>query len=151
VIRSAAWFGTGANMAVAITRRNMSMGDQCSTEGITSLWPLRSSPAHTVIMTRGGRIFFNSLRSRRFGGLRVAAALHQDVEHHPGPADRALQPVPCPRGRHRDLIAMPLVACGRQPAADLVGKALPQPQRPLQHGLVPDDDAAYGQQFVHHP
>jgi len=46
---------------------------------------------------------------------------------------------------------MPLVACGRQPAPDLVGKALPQLQRPLQHGLVADDDAAHGQQFVHYP
>ena len=42
-------------------------------------------------------------------------------------------------------IHVPLVAGGRQPAADLVGKHLAELQRPLAHGLVADDDAACGQ------
>jgi len=38
-----------------------------------------------------------------------------------------------------------------EPAADLIGEALAELQRPLAHGFMADDDATCGQQFVHHP
>ena len=43
-----------------------------------------------------------------------------------------------------------LVTHRRQPAADLIGEALAELQRPLPHGLMADHDAARGEQFVHH-
>src|SRR5438445_9923990 len=45
---------------------------------------------------------------------------------------------------------MPLVANPGQAATDLIGEALAEFARPLPHGFVADDDAARGQQLLHH-
>src|SRR5215472_14133178 len=45
---------------------------------------------------------------------------------------------------------MPLVARPRQAATDLVGEWLAKFARPLPHGFVADNDAARGQQLLHH-
>src|SRR5215472_16089570 len=45
---------------------------------------------------------------------------------------------------------MPLVARPRQAATDLVGEWLAKFARPLPHGFVTDNDAARGQQLLHH-
>ena len=50
----------------------------------------------------------------------------------------------------RDFIEMPFVANPRQATTDLLGKLLAELARPLPHGLVADDDAAGGQQLLHH-
>ena len=44
--------------------------------------------------------------------------------------------------RQHDLIQVPLVSGGGQPAPDLVGKRLPELQRPLAHGFMADGDAS---------
>jgi len=54
------------------------------------------------------------------------------------------------RNRQHDLVQVPFVPRARQPAADLVGEVLAELQRPLPHGLMADDDAARGQQLIHH-
>jgi hypothetical protein len=50
-----------------------------------------------------------------------------------------------------DLIEMPVVAYPRQLATDLVGELLAEFARPLPFGLMADNDAAGGQQLLHHP
>src|SRR5438094_2010521 len=45
---------------------------------------------------------------------------------------------------------MPLVAHSRKATTDLIGEALAELARPLPHGFVADDDAARGQQLLHH-
>src|SRR6516162_4779545 len=50
----------------------------------------------------------------------------------------------------RTLIQMPFVADAREPATDPVGELLAKFARPLPHRFVADDDAASGQQLLHH-
>src|SRR5215472_19375812 len=45
---------------------------------------------------------------------------------------------------------MPFVARPRQAATDLVGELLAKFARPLPHGFVADNNAARGQQLLHH-
>jgi hypothetical protein len=56
----------------------------------------------------------------------------------------------CPGDLEHDLIQMPFVAHPRQAATDPVGELLAEFARPLSHGFVADDDAARGQQLLHH-
>jgi len=64
------------------------------------------------------------LAQQALSGPRVAPALYQDVQHHPGLIDRAPQPVLHPRDRQHDLVQVLLAADGGQPAADLGCEAL---------------------------
>ena len=95
------------------------------------------------------RAVMPSVEHRKHKGLNNRAET-RTIQNHPVLVDRAPQPVLYPRDRQHDLIQVPLVSGGRQPAPDLVGEALPELQRPLTHGLVADKDAARGQQLVHH-
>jgi hypothetical protein len=45
---------------------------------------------------------------------------------------------------------MPFVINPGKAAADLVGEPLAKLARPLLHGFMADDDAALGQQLLHH-
>src|SRR5260370_40507749 len=45
---------------------------------------------------------------------------------------------------------MPFVANPRQATTDLIGELLAKFARPLSHGFMADDDAASGQQLLHH-
>src|SRR3984893_13355006 len=45
---------------------------------------------------------------------------------------------------------MPLVANPRKATTDLIGELLAEFARPLPHGFVADDDAAGGEQLLHH-
>ena len=48
-------------------------------------------------------------------------------------------------------VEVPLVTGCRKTAADLVGKALTELQRPLPHRLMADQDAAGGEHLLDHP
>ena len=50
----------------------------------------------------------------------------------------------------RDLMKMPFVANPGKAATDLIGEPLAEFACPLPHGFVADDDAAGGQQLLHH-
>jgi len=99
---------------------------------------------------------FEQLAHQALGLLCVAAALDQDVQHHSALIDRTPQPVLYLRDRDHDLIDVPLVTRRWQPAAGLVGKALPELQRslapvdPLRGSTMTDDGAGRGEQFVYH-
>ena len=62
----------------------------------------------------------------------------------------ARQPVFHTGDFEHDLIQMPFVAGPREPTADPVRKLLAKFARPLPYGFVADDDAASGQQLLHH-
>jgi len=64
------------------------------------------------------------LAQQVLGGLCVASALNKDIQHGPVLVNRAPEPVLYPRDRDHDLVHVPLVAGGGQPAADLIGEAL---------------------------
>jgi len=53
------------------------------------------------------------------------------------------------RDRRHDPVAVPSVAGTGQPAAGLVCKALPEPERPLARSRVADHDAASSEDLVH--
>src|SRR3954447_16444736 len=73
------------------------------------------------------------LSEQALGGVLVAPALHQDVEHHPSLVHRAPEPVRDAGDLHHNLVQVPLIAGTGQPAADLVGEHLAELQRPLPH------------------
>ena len=101
-------------------------------------------------MTRGGRIcFFSSLRNSRLAAC-DASALDQNVEDDAGLVHGSPQPMLHPGNSERDLIKMPFVANPGKAATDLIGKPLAELARPLPHGFMADDDAARGQQLLHH-
>ena len=102
-----------------------------------------------MIITRGAMpCFLSSLRNSRFG---VAAALDQGVEHDPMLVHGAPEPVLSACNADDNLVEVPLVTGCRKTAADLVGIALPELQRPLSHRLMADQDAAGSQHFLYHP
>jgi hypothetical protein len=45
---------------------------------------------------------------------------------------------------------MPFITNSREATTDLVGERLAEFERPLAHGFVADNDAAGGQQLLHH-
>jgi hypothetical protein len=116
--------------------------------------PLFAAPqlaSLSLIMTRSGRIcFFSRLAQQPLGGLPVAAALHQDVEHDTGLVHSSPQPVLHPANLENDLVEMPFIAHSRKATTDLVGELPAEFARPLSYSFVADDDAARGQQFLHH-
>ena len=76
------------------------------------------------------------LAQQPLGRLLVAAALHQNVEHHAGLVHGSPKPMLCPSNFEHDLVEMPFVARSRKAAADLVGKLLAELERPLPHRFV---------------
>jgi hypothetical protein len=76
--------------------------------------------------------------------------LDQNIENNAGLVHDPPQPVLHTGNLERHLVQMPFVANPRQATADLVGERLAEFERPLAHGFVADDDAAGGQQLLHH-
>jgi len=95
-------------------------------------------------------LFLQQLAQQAESGRLVTPALHQDVEHDAVLVDGAPKPLLLARDRHHHLVAVPLVSRRRQPAPDLVGERLPELQSLLPHRLMADEDAACGQQLIHH-
>jgi hypothetical protein len=90
---------------------------------------------------------FSSLRS---GRSLVASALHQDIENDAGLVHGSPQPVPHTADLERKLTQMPFVPNLRPATTDLVRQQLAELVRTLPHGFVPDNNAASGQQLLHH-
>ena len=99
--------------------------------------------------TRRPALPLQQLAHQALGGLRVAATLHGNVQHHPGLVDRAPQPILYAGDRQHDFIHVPPVPSRGQPTADLACERLPELQRLLAESFIVDDDAACSQQLVH--
>ena len=97
-----------------------------------------------IITPRRDALLLEQLPQQALGRLGVAAALNQDVEHDPVLVHGAPEPMLLAGDADHDLVEVPLVAWCRETAADLVGKALAELQRPLPHRLMADQDAAGG-------
>src|SRR3954447_8155156 len=100
--------------------------------------------------TRGSALLLEQLAEQTFGGLLVAPALNQDVEHDPILVDRPPQPMLLAADHQAHFVEVPLVARAWQPAPDLVGEGLAELARPLPHGLVAHVDAAGRQHLFDH-
>ena len=55
-----------------------------------------------------------------------------------------------PANLEHDLVEMPFIADARKATTDLVGELLAEFARPLSYRFMADNDAAPGQQFLHH-
>jgi hypothetical protein len=64
--------------------------------------------------------------------------------------DGAPEPVLSACNADDNLVHMPFVSRCWKTSADLVGKALPELQRPLPHGFVADQDASGGEHLLDH-
>jgi hypothetical protein len=95
-------------------------------------------------------LLLQELAQQSLGGLLVAAALDQNIEHDPGLVHGAPQPVLHTGDLEHDLVQMPFVANSRPAAPDLVGERLAEFARPLPHRFVANDDAAGRQQLLNH-
>src|SRR5215471_12407604 len=100
--------------------------------------------------SRRPHLLLQQLAQQPLGCLLVASAVHEDVEHHAGLIHRPPQPVLHTGDLEHDLIEMPFVARPRQAATDMTGELLAKFACPLPYGFVADDDAARGQQLLHH-
>src|SRR3954447_8047041 len=100
--------------------------------------------------TRGSALLFQQLTEQTLGGLLVAPALNENVEHDPILIDRPPEPVLLAGDHQAHFVEMPLVARTGQPTPDLVGEALADLARPLPHGLVAHVDAAGRQHLFDH-
>ena len=100
--------------------------------------------------TRRLALPFEQLAQQALGGLRVAAVLHEDVQHPPGLVHGTPQPVLHASDRQHGFIEVSFVSRTGQPAADLVrecpaGLQLSlAPVDPRCGSTVADDDAARG-------
>ena len=74
--------------------------------------------------SRGLAMPLQRLAQQALGGLLVAAALDQDVEHDTALVDGAPQPMLHSGDRNDDLIKAPLAAGSGPPAAELIGNCL---------------------------
>jgi 3-oxoacyl-[acyl-carrier protein] reductase len=80
------------------------------------------------------------------------------ASHTPAQDTRAIESLAASIGTtegHLDILVnnlsqMPFVAHPREATTDLVGELLAEFARPLPHGFVADNDAACGQQLLHH-
>ena len=73
-------------------------------------------------------LLLKQLVHQALGGVHVAPALHQDVQHRPGLVNRAPQPVLHARDRQYDFIEVSHASSHGQPAADLVRERLAELQ-----------------------
>jgi len=92
--------------------------------------------------------YFQQPARRANGGLLVAPALHEDVEHHAVLVHRTPEPARLAGDGH-DLAAAPPLARRRPTPPVLVGKTLPELEPTLAHGPIADHDAAGGRDLVH--
>ncbi len=99
---------------------------------------------------RSDALLLEKLAQQALGGLRVAAALDQDVEHDPVLVHGAPEPVLLAGDADHNLIKMPFVTGCRKTSPDLVGEALAELQGPLPHRLMADQDTSGGQHFLDH-
>src|SRR3954471_7215098 len=100
--------------------------------------------------TRGAHLPLQQLPEQALGGLLVAPALDQNVEHDPILIDSPPEPMLRSPDHQAHFVQMPLVSRTGKPAADLVGEYLAKFARPLPHGLVAHKDAAGGQHLFDH-
>ena len=100
--------------------------------------------------TRGPTLLFQQLAEQALGGLLVAPALDENVEHKPILVDGPPQPMLLSPDHQAHFVEVPFVARVWQLAADLVGEALAELARPLPHGLMAHEDAAGRQHLLHH-
>src|SRR3954471_3190735 len=90
------------------------------------------------------------LAQQALGGALITPALDQHVEYDAVLVHRAPEPVLLAGDLQYDLIQVPLVSGTGQPPPDPVGELLAEPERPLPHRLVADDDAARRQHLLDH-
>src|SRR5205807_8857165 len=95
-------------------------------------------------------LLLQQLAQQALGGLFVASALDQNVEHDTGLVHGPPKPMLYPTNFEHDLIQMPLVADPGKAATDLVGEMLTELARPLSDSFVADDNATGHQQLFHH-
>jgi len=95
-------------------------------------------------------LLLQQLAEQPFGRALVASALDQDIENDTGLVHSSPQPMLHPGNFEHDLIEMPFVANPGKATTDLIGELLAEFARPLPHGFVADDDAAGGEQLLHH-
>src|SRR5689334_4880147 len=81
-------------------------------------------------------LLLQQLAQQPLGGLLVASALNQDIEHDPGLVHGAPQPMLHTGDLEHDLVEMPFVADAREPATDPVSELLAKFARPLPHRTV---------------
>ena len=74
-----------------------------------------------TVPPRYSALLFQQLAQETLGRLRIAPALHEDIQHHPVLVHRTPEPVLHPRDRHRHRIKVPLVASTGQPASASTG------------------------------
>src|SRR5215207_4171833 len=91
---------------------------------------------------RHAGLALEQLAKQAFGGLLVAPALDENVEHDPILVDRPPQPVLLSPDHQAHFVEVPFVARAWQPAPDLVGEVLPELAPPLAHGFMAHVDAA---------
>ena len=85
------------------------------------------------------------------GRIRIAAALHQNVQNETVLIDSAPQPVLLAAHRDHDLIEMPLaIELARRPAADVGGILTAKFLGPRPYCLMRNDYAALGQHVFDH-
>src|SRR3954470_7536560 len=100
--------------------------------------------------TRHAGLPLQQLAKQTLGGLLVAPALDENVEHNPILVNGPPEPVLLAADHPAHFVEVPLVARAWQPTADLVGEALAELARPLPHGLMAHVDAAGRQHLFHH-
>src|SRR4029450_9840272 len=83
------------------------------------------------------------------GGLLIAPALDQDVEHIIVLVDSAPQVMALPVNREEYLVQVPFVTWLGASTLQLIGVVLPKFQTPLANGLVGHVDAALKQDLLH--
>src|SRR5215470_8092618 len=81
--------------------------------------------------------------------LRIAPALHQDIEDVVVLIDGAPQVMPLTINRQTHFVQVPLVARPSAPVAELIGVGLPKFPAPFADRFVGHDDAAFEQEFLH--
>src|SRR3954471_6296654 len=100
--------------------------------------------------TRGPALLFQQLAEQSLGGLLVAPALDENVEHEAILVHCAPEPVLLSPDHQAHFVQVPLVSSTGEPAPDLVGERLAKLARLLAHGFMAHVDAAGGQHLFHH-
>ena len=90
---------------------------------------------------------FQEFVEELLGGLFVAPALHQDIQHSPILIHSPPQIMTLCVNREKHFIEMPLVARAETPTPQLIGVLLPEFVTPLADSLIGHDDAADREQL----
>src|SRR5262249_17856948 len=89
------------------------------------------------------------LAKKLLGGLLIAPALYQDVEHIIVLVDSAPQVMALAINRQKHFVQVPFVAWLGASTLQPIRVVLPKLQTPLPDGLMGDVDTAFEQQFLH--